>query len=179
VRSFALTYHSEDNDKAREVHLAPNTVYALEGLTFVCATPEIHATRWRDLLAPSGTIQQNEAVSTITIGAHMLHWMTPEQYRSCYSLNWVESPQGCGDIAALHLLVSDAGQAERLLGADGKRIQKASGNGQFLVIPPDTHDGLTFIIREYPIETWRSERMARTSEKLIVQATQRAASNAG
>jgi len=89
VRGFALTYHSEDDDKAREVQVAPNTVYALEGLTFVCATPEIHATRWRDLLAPSTTIQQNEGVSTITIGAHMLHWMTPEQYRSCYSLHWV------------------------------------------------------------------------------------------
>lgn len=179
ARSFALTYHGEDRDKAREVQVAPNTVYALEGLTFVCATPEISATRWRDLLAPSGTIQQNEGVCTITIGAHTLHWMTPEHYRSCYSLPWVESPQGCGDIGALHLLVSDAGQAERMLGAEVRRIKNASGNGQFLVIPPDTHDGLTFIIREYPIETWRSERMARTSEKLMVQATERSAPNAG
>jgi hypothetical protein len=151
VRSFALTYHDEGDGTAPEVRVAPNSVYALEGLTFVCATPELNATRWRDLLAPGTTIQQNQGVSTITVGAHTLRWMTREDYGRCYGLNWMASPQGCGDIGALHLLVSDAGKAQTMLGTGVRRIQHAAANGQVLVIQPDARDGLAFIIHEYPV----------------------------
>lgn len=124
VTSFALTYHHGPDDKPRQVQIAPNTIYALEGMTLVCATPQTNATRWRDLLAPTTTVRQDEGVYTITIGAHTVHWMTPEQYRIFYNLNWVEPLHGFGDIGALHLLVSDADKAEAMLGADVRRIRK-------------------------------------------------------
>ena len=82
VQSFALTYHGGTDGMTRQVLVAPNTIYALEGLTLVCATPEQNATRWRDVLAPKATIYQNVEGCTFALGAHTLHWMTAEQCRS-------------------------------------------------------------------------------------------------
>lgn len=169
VSSFALTYHGEPEDAVRQVQVAPNTVYALEGLTLVCATAETNATRWRDLLAPATPIEQNEEIYTITVGAHWVQWMNPERYRTCYGLDWVEPAHGYGEIGALHLLVADLDQAEAMLGAEVKRVRDVTTASQLLVLGPDARDGFTYIMREYPIETWRSNRMARTGERVTVQ----------
>jgi hypothetical protein len=169
VQSFVLTYHNGAEDSVRQVPVAPNTIYALEGMTLVCTTPKKDATRWRDLLAPSATIQQNEGVYSIIMGAHTVHWIAPEQYRALYNLTWIEPPHRFGGIAALHLLASNLDQAEALLGTGVKHIRNAATGHQFLMMEPNAHDGLMFTIREYPIESWRLERTSRTAERLVVQ----------
>lgn len=166
VGSFALMYHSTVPGQERRMQIAPNSVYALEGLTMISDEPETKATQWRDLLAPGATIQQQDGVHSFMVGAHTVHWMMPDVFRQCYGLEWTEAPHGQGAIAVLHLLVSDLSKAEAMLGA--KRIQVSDTDTPYLTIPANSQDGLAFILREYPAEQWRAERMAKTGEKIIV-----------
>jgi hypothetical protein len=165
ISGFAITYHSTVEGQARHIKVAPNSIYALEGLTLVSATPERNAAKWRDLLVPDTAIQDHDGVFTITVSAHKIHWITPEQYRTRYGLVWLQAPHDSGDIAALHLLASDIDKATTMLGKGAG----PSHDPQVLVIPPDPCDGLTFMIREYPVERWVNERMALTGERIEVQ----------
>lgn len=162
--NFAITYHNNVEGQVRRVKVAQNTIYGLEELTLVSATPERIASDWRDLLAPDTSIQERDGVPTVALGAHRINWMTPELYRLQYGLDWQQTPHDSGNIAALHLLASDINKAAAMLESSARPI----ANTEVLVIPPDPHDGLTFIIREYPVERWRNERMALTGEKIEI-----------
>ena len=66
-------------------------------------------------------------------------------------------------MGALHLLAANLDTAAQQLGGGIKRLD------DLLVIPPDPRDGFTFTLREYPVERWRDERMARTGENIQVE----------
>ena len=51
VLCFALTYHFPA--RPRQVPVAPNTAYAVRGVTFVADAPDRRARQWRALLAPA------------------------------------------------------------------------------------------------------------------------------
>ena len=168
VSGFALTYHNAAENQVHEAQMGPNTIYALEGITMVCATPATDAALWRDLLAPDLAVQDQGSVCTVNVGAHTVHWMTPEQYHAGYGLDQIETPHDSGNIAALHLLASDLDKAKAMLGSSGNSALSAENSEQSHVKMSDPRDGLTFIIREYPIDRWCNERMALTGERIAV-----------
>lgn len=167
VNSFALMYHGVPPDYVRKVTVAPNTVYALEGVTFVSAMPEFDAAQWRDLLAPDAAVETANGVHSVAIGPHIAHWMRPDAYIERYQVGWTDAPHVSGKIGALHLLAANLDTAAQQLGGGFKRL--GDGDDDRLVMPPDPRDGFTFTLREYPVERWREERMARTGENIQVE----------
>ena len=168
MQNFALTYWGETGGQVRQVPVAPNTIYALEGVTLVSGTPERDAARWRDVLAPDAVIHQDTRACSFRLAAHTLHWMTAEQYRSAYNLNWMGPSPDQRGFGALHLLATDLDQVATRVGAGVIRSRRDAQDDLSFVIGPGAFDGLTFIIREYPVEAWRAERAARTGERLVV-----------
>jgi hypothetical protein len=166
ISGFALTYHLNPADPIRQVQIALNTVYALEGLTLVSDMPGHAAAAWRDLLVPNGTMQQEDDAYTVIVDPHTVQWMTPNVYTSRYGLNWTSAPHTSGAIGALHLLATDLNKVETMVGGNTHRIRVKEC--ELLIIPPDAQDGLTFVVREYPIEQWLEERTAQTGEKIVV-----------
>lgn len=164
VSSFALMYHGVPPDYVRKVTVAPNTVYAVEGVTFVSTTPNVDAVYWRDLLAPDAALEADDGVHSVVIGPHVARWMRPEAYTERYRVAWSDTPHAYGKLAALHLLAADINTAAQKLGGGFKRLD------DLLVMPPDPRDGCTFTLREYPVERWRDERMARTGENIRVES---------
>lgn len=169
VDGFALTYHPRQKNAVKQVKIAPNTVYAIDGVTFVTTEPAARAARWRDLLAPDEPLISSEISVGVQIGPHQVQWMAPEAYQAAYGLAWNPSPHSCGDIALLHLLASDLGIAKAMLDAAGRRTFSTSMRGEGgLLVEADQRDGFTFLIRERPPETWLRERAARTGERLAL-----------
>jgi hypothetical protein len=163
VSSFALMYHGASPDAVRQVKIAPNGVYAVEGVSFVSATPETEAAQWRDVLAREAELDYHEGVYSVVIGAHTAHWMTPDVYTQHYRVDWTDAPHSSGKLGALHLLVTNLDTAAQHLGMGVER------SGETLVIPPNPHDGFTFTLREVPVQRWLDERAARTGENIRVE----------
>lgn len=163
VSSFALMYHGASENPVRQVKIAPNGVYAVEGVTFVSATPEADAMQWRDVLAREAALDYHDGVYSVVIGAHLAQWMTPDVYTQRYRVDWTDAPHSSGKLGALHLLVTNLDTAAQYLGDIVEQI------GDGVVIPPNPHDGFTFTLREHPIERWCAERTARTGENITVQ----------
>jgi len=167
VFCFALTYHTRPKDEVKQVKIAPNTIYAVSGVTFVAAEPEARATRWRNLLAPGEQVNQSGISFDVWIGSHRAMWMTPDAYEASYGLQWMPSSHPAGELALLHLLASDFSTAKMMIEQSGRRTFSISVRGEEeLLIAPDARDGFTFIIRQQPVEMWLRERIARTGEKL-------------
>jgi hypothetical protein len=167
VESFALTYHARQKDAVKQVKIAPNTVYAIDGVTFVTTEPAARAASWRDLLAEDKPLIASEIGFDVQIGPHRAQWITPEAYQAGYGLVWQPSSHTCGDIALLHLLATDLGAAKTMLAGAGRRtfpicVRGADG----LLVEADQRDGFAFLIREQPAETWLRERAAQTGEQL-------------
>lgn len=164
---FVLTYHARPKDELKEVKIAPNTVYAISGVTFVSTEPEARARRWRDVLAPGAQVKRAGTGFHVRIGPHRATWMTPGDYQVCYGLNWVPCSHPAGELALLHLLASDLGVAETMLQSSGRRVIPVSvRREEELLLAPDTRDGFIFAVRQQPVETWLRERTERTGERL-------------
>jgi hypothetical protein len=164
---FVLTYHLRPKDKVTQVRPAPNTIYAVSGVTFVSTEPELRATTWRDLLAPDEKVVISGTGIEIRIGAHRVTWMTPDDFEVEYGMNWVPSPHSHGELAVLHLLASDLAAVQATMEQAGRGTFPVSAEEQdALLIAPDVRDGFTFLVRQHPIEIWLQERTRRTGEKL-------------
>jgi hypothetical protein len=167
VDCFALTYHARPKDKVRQIKIAPNTIFAVSGVTFVAAVPESRATSWRDLLAPEQQVNRSAISFDVWIGPHHAMWMTPEAYEAAYGLKWVQCPHPAGELAIIHLLASDLGITKSMMEKSAKRIFPISVKGEeALLVAPDPRDGFSFLIRQLPAEEWLQERIARTGENL-------------
>jgi hypothetical protein len=164
---FALTYHARPKDAVRQTRIAPNTIYAVCGVTFVAAEPKERATHWRDLLAPEQPVSRSESSFDVWIGPHQATWVTPEAYETTYGLPWVPAAHPAGEIALLHLLASDLRRAKRMMEQAGRRTAPISASGEErLLVMPDPRDGLAFVVQQHPIELWLQERVVQTGEKL-------------
>jgi hypothetical protein len=174
---FVLTYHLRPRDQVMEIKIAPNSVYAISGVTLVSAEPEARAACWRDLLAPGEPVLQTESGFQVWIGAHWARWMTAGDYEASYGLNWspnllagpnlVGAPHPIGEMAILHLLASDLGIARSTLEQAGRKTTAVPvGREDGLLVAPDARDGFVFVLRQQPPETWLRERVERTGEKL-------------
>lgn len=166
---FALTYHSRHGDVVRQVQVAPNTTYAIEGVTFVSASPEERAQRWRDLISPVGTVREEEDFCEVRTGPHFARWLTPLHYQEYLGLSYKEPPHAFAEMAAIHLLAEDLDRAEEMLagaGRDVSRMPDPASGLDTLYVYPDPRDGFTFAIAQRPAQEWLAERTALTGEKL-------------
>jgi hypothetical protein len=167
IGCFALTYHARSKDEVSLVTLAPNTVYAVSGVTLVTTEPQARAACWRDLLAPGEPIRQSGPSLAVRIGPHRAVWITPEDYQSAYGLDWTPCPLPFGELGLLHLLATDLQAAKAMLEQSGRRVLGVAGSGdEEVLIGPDARDGFVFTIRQRPVEVWLRERIERTGESL-------------
>jgi hypothetical protein len=171
---FALTYHSRSEDAPRKVRIAPNTTFAISGVTFASDAPEERAKAWRDLLAPGGTIEQQEDgdICETSIPPHFAVWMKPEKFQDHYGFSWKASPHPYGELSVIHLLAQDLDRASQMLEAAGRSVtllpDKRTGVDT-LYVSPDPRDGFTFAITQRPAQEWLNERTAATGEKLELE----------
>ncbi len=168
---FVLTYHSRaDSSYAKgTARIAPNTIYAIDGVTFVATEAGERAKRWRDLLAPDAAIEPRGSSASVLIGPHRATWMTPDDYHASFLRTWTPAPHKYGELAVFHLLASDLGVARDMLERAGRQVIAApdTESGQErLLVPPDPRDGLFFEVRECPPEEWQRKRMAQTGEQI-------------
>ena len=173
---FALTYHTRPKDAPRKVEVAPNSTYAITGVTFASDKPLERATAWRDLLAPGAEIKEDESgqIYEGAIKPHFALWMKPEEYQDHYGLSYKASPHPYGELAVMHLLARDLDKAEEMIGEMGSnaaRLPDKRTGIDTLFVPPDERDGFTFAITERPVEEWLRERVALTGERLEVEET--------
>jgi hypothetical protein len=164
---FALTYHGVRRDAPRRARIAPNTTYAIDGVTLVAAEPQSRASRWRAFLAPGEPVQQMAGAASVRIGPHTATWLTPGEYRRRYGRDWRGAPHDRGEMALLHLLAENLGAAEGALIRAGlvvERLQDRDGGPAALLVAPVAQDGFTFLIAEEPPEEWAARRHALTGE---------------
>jgi len=165
--SFVLTYHKRQNKKEKVINIHPNTIYAIAGVTFATEEPEAHATQWCTLLAPDERVIQSRHGFEVFIGPHRALWMTAENYKSTYGLEWNPAPHGYGEIAVLHLFANNLEAAKNNMEESGRQVFRIEVEDQeALLIVPDNRDGFIFCLRQQAIETWAQERMRRTGEKI-------------
>jgi hypothetical protein len=165
---FVLTYHKRPKQKENEIKIHPNTIYAIAGVTFVTEEPEAHATRWGTLLAPGERVNRSQLGFDVLFGPHRALWMTAENYKSTYGLEWNPAPHCYGEIAVLHLLASNLVAAKNILEQSGRQVFTIEiDDHEVLLIAPDGRDGFIFSLRQQAVEIWAQERMARTGEKII------------
>ncbi|HEX8600904.1 MAG TPA: VOC family protein [Chloroflexia bacterium] len=169
VLLFALTYHSRHAVAVRQVQVAPNTTYAIEGVTFVSDSPQERAQRWRDLLAPDAEVREEENFAEVRTGSHFARWLTPLHYQEYLGLSYKEPPHRYGEMAVIHLLAEDLDKAEELIATsrrDTSRLPDVASGLDTLYVYPDPRDGFTFAITQRPAQEWLAERTALTGEKL-------------
>jgi hypothetical protein len=165
---FAITYHTTASGQARGVQRAPNTTYAVEGITFVSTAPQEAARCWQTLLNPEDTLTMEQDVYTVMAPPHRIWWMHPQRFQEGYGVAWTPPPHQHGHLAAIHVLAENLDVAAEML---GPRVQSHVQNphqDELLIISPTSEDGVTFIIRQYPIEQWRRERSRTTSENIVL-----------
>lgn len=169
---FALTYHSRQKDAPRKVQVAPNTTYAISGITFATDEAQARATAWRDMFTPIEEIAGGEdGIYSLTISPHTLTWMPPEEYQDQYGLSYKASPHPFGEIAVIHLLAHDLDKAEETIGAARQitRLPDKLTGVDTLFVPPDERDGFTLAITQCSVEEWLRERVGVTGEKLELE----------
>ncbi len=171
---FALTYHHPSIAAAsRKIRPGSNTTYAIAGVTFVCAAPDVDAARWRDLLAPDAAVRHVQDGREVAIGPHLVQWCTPDGYRARYGRTWPGSPHEWGKLAVLHLLATDLELARRSLQGAGRHVAQiriSQPDRDALLVSPDEHDGFVFAIEERPLDDWIRERNMLTGETLVPDA---------
>ena len=169
VSAFAITYHlNTPASEVRHVRPAVNTVYALEGLTLASETPQKHAARWLALLNPSASVGENKGVYEVAIPPHTAWWMSPQTFQDRYGVEYSSAPHRFGEIAAVHLLAENLTTAASRLGEYAVRQTHPVTNEPLLVVSPIGNDGVTYVIREYPIDQWQAERTQLTGEKIVL-----------
>lgn len=170
LSAFAITYHlNTPTSEVRHVRPAANTVYAVEGLTFASETPAKHAAQWQSLLNPSGSVGENNGVYEVDIPPHTAWWLSPTAFQERYGVEYSPAPHRFGEIAAVHLLAENLPAAASRLGEYALHQTNPATNEPLLVVSPIGNDGVTYIIREYPIDQWHTERTRLTGENIILR----------
>jgi hypothetical protein len=168
---FALTYRSARRDTARTVRIAPNSTYAIDGITLVAADPQARALRWGTFLVPHEPIEATEDVAAVRIGPHVATWLTPKEFRRRYGRDWQEAPHDRGEIALLHFLAEDLGVVETAFASADlpmERLRGANGEPDTLLVGPVPQDGFTFVVAEERAETWTARRQSLTGEEFAI-----------
>ena len=165
---FAITYHMGSTSQERRVQRAANTIYAVEGVTFVSIAPEKAAKRWQRLLSPDIAVTTDQNVYSVMVAPHTAWWMSPELFHDHYGIAWTPTPHRYGHLAAIHLFAENLGLARSMLVQSFIRQVGHNRSGDFLLVSPTGEDGIIFIVREYPIELWHSERTRATGEKIVI-----------
>jgi hypothetical protein len=163
---FAITYHNSSTSQVRSIQRAANTVYAVEGLTFVSSLPEEAAKGWQALLVPDMVSKVEQKVYSVGIPPHIAWWMSPETFQEHYQIAWTPTPHRYGHLAAIHLFAEDLDVARSVLGS--RVMRQIDREEKLLLVSPTGEDGVIFIIREYPIELWQSERSSVTGERIVI-----------
>jgi Glyoxalase-like domain len=168
INCFAITYHTGSTTQAQSVQQATNTTYAVEGITFVSKAPEEAARRWQTLLSPDIAITADQNVFSVMVTPHTAWWMSPKVFQERYGIVWTPTPHHWGHLAAIHILAENLDLARSILAP--RVVPRIAHNRRedFLLVSPTGEDGMIFIIREYPIELWRSERSSVTGEQIVV-----------
>jgi hypothetical protein len=164
---FAITYHGQTS-QAQSARRAANTTYAVEGVSFVSNAPEESANRWQTLLSPNLALTAAQNVYAVTVPPHTAWWMSPEVFEERYGERWTPTSHRYGHLAAIHLLAENLDRAASMLGQRVKRHIRHDRKEAILLISPTDEDGVTFIIREYPIELWRRGRSSVTGERIVI-----------
>lgn len=166
AKCFALTYAKRDTSSVR---IAPNTIYAVDGVTFVSLAPEEYAHRWQELLVPGVPIVYEEDGCSVTIEPHLAQWITPDRYQQDFGRVWQASPHPFGALAVLHLLAEDLDRvAEMLRQAAWSltwRPNAQEGQKRTLLVT-NPADGYLFSITTKPYAEWLNARTTRTGELL-------------
>jgi hypothetical protein len=165
---FAITYHNSAPSDVKPVERAANTVYAVEGVTFVSNAPEDDANRWKALLFPDQEVKNEQMVYSAAVPPHITWWMFPETYQNHFNIAWKPAHHRHGHLAAIHLLAEDLEIAQSMLGQHFIKQIVSQEKGNILVDSPTGEDGVIFLIREFPIELWRSERSNVTGERIVI-----------
>jgi hypothetical protein len=167
---FALTYHTRHKDAIRKIQIAPNSTYAVSGVTFASEEPETRASAWRDLLAPGEEVKCEEGGSCeVSVPPHFALWIKPEEYQEQYGISYKASPHPFGELAVIHMLANDLDKAEEMvaeMGRNATRLPDKRTGADTVIVPPDERDGFTFAITERPVEEWLRERVEITGERL-------------
>ncbi|MBA2319337.1 MAG: hypothetical protein H0V93_16395 [Euzebyales bacterium] len=162
---FALTSFYPDAPLRRQVWVAPNSVFALSGVTLVADEPAGRAHAWRDLLLPGAAVEVEEDRARLRIPPHEVEWLTPAAFaRTC------DRPLSAGsgewEVALLHLLAEDLLRFEDLAVGGGREV-RALMDGRLLVEPhPD--DGCTFTVAQRSASGWLADRRSACGEALEI-----------
>jgi hypothetical protein len=144
---FALTYHAARRPKDP----APNSTYAIAGVTFVTTSPESRAEVWRDLLTPGTRIERVGGAYEIALGPHRAAWTDPDEYRRQFGRPWEPAQHRFGELAILHILAADLARVRSSLAIAGREaiaLSRDSGTPAGLFLPPDARDGFSFVITQ-------------------------------
>jgi hypothetical protein len=94
--------------------------------------------------------------------------MSPQVFEQRHTIAWSPAPHPYGHLAAIHLLAENLEIAATKLGQRSTKHVSGAPHEEILVVSPTSADGVTFIIREYPIEQWRSEHSRATGERIVL-----------
>jgi hypothetical protein len=174
VLLFALTYHTRQKDAPSKIQVAPNSTYAISGVTFATEEPDARARAWRDLLVPGGEISGEEGGNSyeVYIRPHFARWIKPDEYQEQYGISYKSSPHPFGELAVIHILANDLDKAEEMvaeMGRNATRLPDKRTGADTVIVPPDERDGFTFAITERPVEEWLRERVELTGERLELE----------
>jgi hypothetical protein len=165
---FAITYHMGSTSQDRLVQRAANTIYAVEGVTFITPAPEEAAKRWQRLLSPDTGLTTQQEVYAVTITPHTVWWMSPDVFQERFGIASTPPPHPYGHVAAMHLLAENLALARSMLEQSSHTQIHHNHHGDVLVVAPTGEDGIIFIIREYPMELWHGERTSATGERIVI-----------
>lgn len=99
------------------------------------------------------------------IGVHVLEWVTPEGFGERFGQPWKPAPHDAGEVAVLHLLVTDLDRFAELTSAAGRTVGR---QGDAAVLEPEPSDGLRFSATQRPVEDWLAERTTVNGERIVV-----------
>lgn len=164
---FGVTYHSRPKGTPRKLRSGANTIYALSGITMVTEHTEQRAQLWRNLLAPDARMEPIQGGVAVEISPHRVEWLPPASYEKAYGISFPKHVGELSNIALLHFLAADLIVARSYLEDAGRTVHIREDNGHtYLVVAPDPRDGFAFTVRQYPMDLWKNERIAKTGEIL-------------
>jgi len=170
--SFATTYHQPQEPRHR-IRLADNSIYGLAGISLVSPAAAKRCHRWHEVLAAGASAIGGEAgrrgvaddSGVVTIGPHFARFLTPEEYRRRYSLEWNDAGPFL-EIAVVHLWADDLARARKVLSDGGRQVVLAADE---LLLPANGRDGFVFSVAERPIRDWIAWRRSITGEALQLE----------
>ena len=149
--------------------VAPNSTYAITGITFVSDEAGARAAKWRDLLAPDEEVRESNGAFEVYVKPHTLRWLSPLDYQEQYGLSYKPAPHAYGEMAVIHVLAESLDTAEEQIASLSRAVacipDKLTGVDT-LIVPPDERDGFMLAITQKPAEEWLSERVGVTGERL-------------